>query len=217
MNILALDTATRTGYAVHSSGVVSSNVIDCSIRTAPTKTLPADHAGKRFSEFRTKLRELIRLHRPHLIVYESIVGGRSAGGNTSLIQKGLEASVLENAYNNPFGLPIPIWTFAPATIKKWAIGSGLLTHESKIAVVEFAALTFGTEDLIPHKPTKSHPWKWDDNQCDALWILDLARAVESRLTLAGRDPLAIESDSLTDLARLVTAEKWNSTSKSRRP
>ena len=50
MNILALDTATHTGWAVSTIGsVIESGVEDFSIRTRPTKTEPEDHPGLRFA------------------------------------------------------------------------------------------------------------------------------------------------------------------------
>ncbi len=202
MKILALDTATRTGYALLASGVISSGVFDCSIRTRPTKTLEADHPGKRFYRFQQWLRDAIRNTQPDLIVYERIVGGVAAGGHTTLIQKGLEALVITEAYRSSYEEEhIPIWTFAAATIKKWAINSGVLNHESKIDVSRQAFLKFSDQEWIQ---TARGP---DDNQADALWILDLAKAVANYVGPTG---FKFHTDQdLTSYAGKVTAEKWS--------
>lgn len=203
MRILALDTATRTGYALVASDVISSGVIDCSIRTKATKTIPADHLGKRFYDFQKWLREAIRNTRPDLIVYERVVGGPKAGGKTTLIQKGLEAVVILEAYRGG-DQPIPLWTFAAATIKKWGINSGLLTHDSKIVMTKMAFNKFTDQDWImtDHGP--------DNNQADALWILDLARTIAQEFhSCYTPDTLDVEDAELTRLAGIVTSKKWS--------
>lgn len=215
MNILALDTATHTGWAVQSgSQIVGSGSMDFSIRTKATKTQMADHPGMRFFNFDHWVRDLILKYKPDIIAYEMVVGGRNAGGNTSLIQKGLEATVIKRAYQHDM---IPVWTFAAATIKKFATGNGVLTHESKIQMVDTARVAFPDQTFLPHRPSKSQPWLWDDNQCDALWILALAVACARR---AAVDGVTIDeyAPNLTSLAHLVTTDKWtkNLTSKSRR-
>lgn len=220
MNILALDTATTTGWAVSASGVVTSGVFDCSIRTTPTKKERADHPGLRFDKFSVMLHEKLYEDKIDLVVYEMVVGGRSAGGNTSMIQKGLEAFLYREAYRKG----CPVWSFAAATIKKWATGSGVLTHESKAEVVRRALAEFKDQDFIPHRPTKSQPWTVDDNQCDALWILDLAHRVHQHAASVvwppsvPFDPACPDIiDNLTPFAHRVTSEKWNKpNSKSRR-
>jgi len=221
MNLLALDTATKTGWAVSYNGKVIASGVE---NFSPAKR---DHIGKRFAQFRTWLSDMLRDYKIDLVVYEAVVGGRRAGGQTSLVQKGLEALVLTCAYQyapeGAYGV-IPVWSFSPATIKKWATGSGALTHESKIEMVATAHKheAFKQVDFIPHNPTKSKPWKWDDNQCDALWILDLARAVID-LAIEGTPGwvdgyaaiLAINTEDLTPLAQSITNIKWPSNAKKR--
>ncbi len=212
MKILALDTATHTGWAVLAGGVITSGAADFSVRTKATKTIPADHVGRRFALFRNWLNEMVRVTKPDLVAYEAIVGGARAGGNVSLIQKGFESFVLETAFRRD----VPVWSFSPATIKKWATGSGKLSHESKAAVVRAAWYKFGNEGLIPHKPTKAQPWSYDDNQCDALWLLDLTQTVIAQVQddaepwtdglLVVRD---FDTKCLTLTANQVTAAKWS--------
>jgi hypothetical protein len=215
MKVLALDTATHTGWAVHANNVTTSGVEDFSIRTKATKTQPADHEGKRFYDFRTWLHRKVREDKIDLIVYEMVVGGRNAGGKTSLIQKGLEALVLEVAYDS-VGEPLPVWTFAAATIKKFATGNGQLTHESKAQMCDTALRAFPDQDFVKHSPTKSQPWSVDDNQCDALWILALAQAVIKRAAIDGIALDGFSPDNLTNLAHRVTHTKWSHPSKSPR-
>jgi len=210
MNILSLDTATHTGWAVASGKIIDSGVEDFSILTKPTKTKPADHPGLRFAKFERWLLEKISLYKIDIIAYEMVVGGRNAGGNTSLIQKGLEALLLMRASIGRGGQPIPVWAFAAATIKKFATGDGRLTHESKIQMIDTARQEFADQTFVPHNPTKSQPWDWDDNQCDALWIAELARrccvcrqAFEPEFDLFGS-----YAPNLTPLANLVIADKW---------
>lgn len=207
MKILALDTATRSGYALFASGVTSSGVFDASIRTKATKTLEADHSGKRFYLFQRWLREAIRNSRPDLIVYERLVGGASSGGHTTMVQKGLEAIVHIEAFAGSENGPIPMWTFSPATIKKWATGNGTLTHESKILVTRMAFDKFSDQEWVQ---TAKGP---DDNQADALWILDLAQAVAKVIVHETQDNYAPfvshEDEKLTKWGNIVTAAKWS--------
>lgn len=211
MRILSLDTATRTGWAVGTSNglIISSGVLDCSIRTQSTKTIEADHPGLRFAKFRDGLTYLLKKYKVNLVSYESVVGGHHAGGNTSLIQKGLEAILLEESSRNQ----TPCWPFAAGTIKKWATGSGLLTHESKQKMIELAVAEFKRVNWIM-KPNGSV----DDNQCDAIWIFDLCAHVVQGLRedLKHRKP---GSEwvlcKLTHHARIVANKKWLSRAKSR--
>jgi hypothetical protein len=185
---------------------MQSGVFDASIRTKATQTMERDHPGKRFSLFRDWLHQIIRVSRPDVISYERIVGGRHAGGNTTLIQKGLEALIYMEAFKNPSGNPIPLWNFAAGTIKKWGTGSGLLTNESKIVMTNNAYRYFTTQEWVE---TSKGP---DDNQADALWINDLTRAVFVEMTKDGGPHIPLgdfEDDQLTAFANRVTAVKWS--------
>lgn len=166
-----------------------------------------DHPGKRFSLFNTWLTNTIAMVSPDLIVYERIVGGRHAGGNTTLIQKGLEAVVQLRAFRSCAQLdyrPIPTWTFAAGTIKKWATGSGLLTTESKKAMCKLAFDTFKDQEWV--ETSKGV----DDNQADALWILSLTDAVIDHLDPETQDWEIghVSEEALTPAANVVTATKW---------
>lgn len=198
MNILALDTATRTGWAINVNGKRAySGVWDAT----PSKR---DHPGWRFHAFRSVLADHIRANKIDLISYEAIVGGIKAGGKTSLVQKGLEAIVLMCA---AYPAPIPVWSFSAATIKKWATGNGQLTHESKQLMVRTALQAFPDEEFVPHRPTKSQPWAFDDNQCDALWLADLTYAVCNDV-MPKADQLVISEEFRLDIAHRLTKQKW---------
>lgn len=218
MKILALDTATHTGWAVLANGVITSGVEDFSIRTQATKSKSADFAGLRFRRFRDWLITKIHDDKPDIIVYEAIVGGMHAGGKTSLIQKGFEAIILEAAthFEGWSQSHRSVWSFSPSTIKKWATGSGVLTHESKTKLVRMAVKKWTSEGLLPHRPTKSQPWSFDDNQCDAMWLADLAHHVVAP-AFNKMGLLAHEADpkELTAFANFVTNIKWPSNAKKR--
>ena len=214
MNLLALDTATRTGWAMWQPDASiqyrhRSGVWDCSIRTQPTKHLPADHPGRRFALFAQHVDEAIRVHDIDLIFYEMIVGGPHAGGRAALIEKGLEATLLHYAYAGHF--IVPCWPLAAGTIKKWATGSGLLGVTGKQEMVDAAYRAFRDQIFLPHAPTASAPWRWDDNQCDALWLLDLGRALLTEWPLLDREALQnrpLPPEDLTEIAAKLCAHKW---------
>jgi hypothetical protein len=210
MSLLALDTATKTGWAAYCNGRVTSGVWDCSIRTQPTRTLRAEHPGQRFSSFdcslSSKLSELGD-EQVHLVFYEMIVGGPHAGGKASLIEKGLEAMLLRRAFCQA---DAPCWPLAAGTIKKWALGDGTLTATTKQEMIGAARHAFPRQKFLPHAPTKTQPWEWDDNQCDALWLLDLARALCALPAIADHlehgypHPPA----NLTAIASKLADDKW---------
>lgn len=214
MNILALDTATRTGWAVWKAsgprGPESfSGVADFTPpRSKNDERFLNERDGQRFYNFRNWLLQMINAHDIQLLTYEAVVGGGAAGGHTSLIQKGLEALVLEAATHKRFQAgSLPVWSFSAATIKKWAIGTGRLTHESKIAMVREAYRQFRLQQWVAHNATKGEPWDWDDNQADALWLLDLTRAVLPFLD-AEDALLHFTPAALTRQANIVTETKW---------
>lgn len=211
MNILSLDTATRTGWASRFSfgrePKLECGIIDCTVRTKATKTIPADHPGERFYRFENGVTNLFEQNRPDLVVYESVVGGAHAGGRTSLVQKGLEAVVLkvcrcaswpELYDSNNCVENTPVWSFSAATIKKFATGSGQLGEVGKEKMIRAARRAW------PHLKVT------DDNVADALWILALAEAVVKELAL-NVDTLRRTSptpDSLLRAAHSVTLRKW---------
>jgi len=206
VNLLALDTATVTGWAVNADGKVhTSGAVDFSLK-------PTSHPGHRFNWYADWLGETIRDFKISLISYEAVVGGRKAGGKTSLVQKGLEAITYQIAARCD---EIPVWSFSAATIKKWATGNGQLTHESKQLMVRTALKAFPDQHFVPHRPTKSQPWAYDDNQCDALWLQDLTHQVR-RIYTDNEEPMNLQdldNDRRLELAQYLTKQKWLSRGK----
>lgn len=206
MNILALDTATVTGWAVTVDGKVhTSGAADFSIK-------PTSHQGHRFNWYMDWLGDTVRDFKINLISYEAVVGGKHAGGKTSLVQKGLEALTHLVAARCD---EIPVWSFSAATIKKWATGNGQLTHESKQLMVRTALKAFPDQHFVAHRPTKSQPWAFDDNQCDALWLADLTKEVW-RIASDGEAPVEpgeVDDDRRLELAHYLTKQKWLSRGK----
>ena len=176
---LGLDLATRAGYAVRFSnkskirkglelnlisGVAEMKVVTPS---AATKNKPADHPGLRFNKYRQFLIELIETHGIKTIFYEEPAGSNKTGGNTLQVAVGFKVITLEVAsiYD------IPCRGFHIATVKKHATGSGKLNSD-KQAMIDAALDRFPGQEWVSHKPTKRAPWTLDDNQADALHVLD---------------------------------------------
>jgi len=198
--LIALDTATHTGWAIKRLASVTSGAADFSIRTKATKTMHADHPGRRFAMFHSWLNDQVSdlLGARCVIAYEAVVGGSSAGGKVSLVQKGLEAILLMIASERG----IPVVSFAPATIKKFATGDGTLSKESKAMVIEQVRQRFPEQEFLPHAWTKNEPWNWNDNQCDALALLDLSSSVLGQVK--SLDPVE-----LLDTSHELTKLRWN--------
>jgi hypothetical protein len=144
-----------------------------------------------------------------------IVVGIHAGGAASLVEKGLEATLLRTAYvhgisRERIGRGTPCWPLAAGTVKKWALGDGTLTATGKREMIRAARRAFPTQAFVPHVPTKTQPWKWDDNQCDALWLLDLGVALLHRYPglAAGLRTDPLPPADLTKLASRLAESKW---------
>lgn len=211
MNILALDTATKTGWAITVDGVLHMSGIEDFSPAKVNKSNPTpDHPGRRFRRFQSWLNNMLIDYKIDLISYESIVGGRNAGGHTTLIQKGLEAIVLMTASEGNFeDFDIPCWDFSAATIKKWATGSGTLSNDKRPMIAHAMKLTRKAGySLTPRTATKSQPWDLDDNEADAVCLVDLTTSVFEHAGSVNVDP-----EQLTPIAQVVTAAKWHASKK----
>ncbi len=145
MNILAIDPATKCGWA-HSCG--ESGTWDLSVRRD-------ESAGMRLIRFRGKLQEIVSNVGVDLVVYEA---ARHAAPNMqgaltvqAMIQ-GVLVTWCEDNHAEYRGV-------SPSEVKKHATGKGNANKDLMIA----AARERWPEVRIQ-----------DDNQADALWILDLA-------------------------------------------
>lgn len=145
MNILACDPATRFGFA-HSSGI--SGTFDLSVRRD-------ESSGMRLMRLRAKLTEIRQSVPIDLVVFEAARHAAPKMQGALVVQTELQAVIkvwCEDWKIQYIGL-------SPAEIKKHATGKG---NASKEIMLDFARLKFGAQIK-------------DDNEADALWILDLAK------------------------------------------
>lgn len=148
MRILALDLATKTGWAVTADGrTTDSGVQDFSKRRGESN-------GLLFLRARRWLATMMTIARPELIAYEQ---AHFRGGAATEICVGLQTRAQETAAEH--GIPsAPVPT---ATLKKWAAGSG---KADKSLMIARAAQLLGREPI-------------DDNEADAV-LLGLYAAQE---------------------------------------
>lgn len=147
MTYLSLDLATTTGWAVLSAGVYTSG-------TECFKGGRHEGGGMRFLRFRSRLRFWIELTKPDVVLYEEVRRHLSTdaahvhGGLLAVMQAECEAKGL------PYkGIPV-------GTIKKHATGKG---NADKAAMIAAAVAKWPDQNIK------------DDNQADALWILEAGR------------------------------------------
>jgi len=157
--LLGLDLATLSGFAVVAIGngeVLESGTIDASIRVRATKTIPADHLGKRMQILADRLRELFQKYNIEHVSYEAIAQGRAAGGRTAAVARWLECVAILVAYEHV----VEITSYAAGTIKKHATGDGSW-RTKKEQMIAAAVERWPDLDID------------DDNEADALWVADL--------------------------------------------
>lgn len=141
MRLLALDLATKTGWA-HSDG--ASGVQDFSPRRG-------DSPGMRWLEFKAWLGRLLDSAPADVIAYEQ---AHHRGGAATHVAHSLISCVEQVAAERG----IEVTSRHTATIKKHALGKGRGDKDAMIAA------------------GKERGWKCaDDNECDALWLLDLVK------------------------------------------
>lgn len=145
MITVAIDPGTQCGYAIDIDGVRGSGVWNLS---------PGRHegGGMRYLRLRKYLQEVIPESEPCVVFYEEVRGHK--GTDAAQIYGGIVAVITElcEARGVPYaGVPV-------GTVKKHATGKG---NANKAAMIEAAQNAFGPEVT-------------DDNEADALWILDWA-------------------------------------------
>lgn len=145
MKILALDPATKCGYA-HSSGL--SGVWDLSIKRD-------ESAGMRLIRLRAELEGLRAKEGVDLVVYEAVRNMAPQGRGASVVQAMIQGVIVLWCEDNG----IEYRGYSPQQIKKQATGKG---NAKKDQVLAAACMTWPTINVI------------DDNHADALWLLDLA-------------------------------------------
>lgn len=145
--VLALDLATTTGWACVANNVITSG----SINFKPSRF---DSVGMKFHKFRKWLSEKLIEDKPQIVVFEEIhrhlstASAHSFGGFLAILQ---ECCVEKEIEYKGFGV---------GTIKKTGTGSGAAKKWQMIAT---AKEKFPDQQIV------------DDNQADALWLLETAR------------------------------------------
>jgi Holliday junction resolvasome RuvABC endonuclease subunit len=145
MKILALDPATKCGFA-HSCGI--SGTWDLSVRRD-------ESAGMRLFRLRGKLQEIRDSTGIDVLVYEAARNCAPAMQGALVIQATLQGVIQLWCEDNG----VEYRGYSPTEVKKHATGKG---NAGKPAMIAAAKEKWPGVDIE------------DDNQADALWILDLA-------------------------------------------
>lgn len=153
MRILAIDPATKTGWA-HSNG--PSGVWDLSIRKD-------ESSGMRLIRFEAKLLEIIRGVGVDVIVFEAPSVARGPKANLDGLKLGTKLqAIVERICEMTDGLEYKGYNLQ--TIKSHALSDQPKGNpRDKAAMVAAAKRRWPGEVII------------DDNHADALWLLDLAQ------------------------------------------
>lgn len=141
VEILALDVATTTGFALRCGGRIESGTVNF----APKR---GESSGMRFVRFRVWLTEMIRTHAPRFVAFER---AHMRGGAATEVLVGMQTRVQEIAAE--FGLEYV--TVETNVLKKFATGKGTADKAAMMATV------------TPHLGRTPV----DDNEADAVWVL----------------------------------------------
>jgi hypothetical protein len=147
MRTLALDLGTRAGWATCVDGRVQSGTWNLSPRRF-------DGGGVRYLMFRSRLEDLrALLGGIDLVVYEEVRG-----------HLGVDAA---HAYGGFL-----------ATLTAWCETHGVPYRGVTVQSIKLHATgkAGAKKDLIVAAAKERWPWVADDNEADALWILDLQRS-----------------------------------------
>jgi Holliday junction resolvasome RuvABC endonuclease subunit len=146
VKILALDLGTHTGWALSENGHVESGVQVFDVKRG-------ESPGMRYLRFNRWLEEMASSDpRPDVVVFEQ---AHHRGGAATEVAAGFSTRVLEFCARHG----IEHASVHTATLKKFATGKG---NADKEQMLEGARRRF--------KPELA-----DDNEADALWILEYAR------------------------------------------
>ena len=146
MKILALDPATKTGWA-HSCG--SSGTFDLRVKKD-------ESSGMRLIRLESKLNEIKKSVGVDMVVFEAQRGGLPGRLGALVVQSEIQGvlkrwcEVFEIEYRG----------YSPGEIKKHATGKG---NSGKDKMREAAEARWPSRKFV------------DDNEVDACWLLDLAR------------------------------------------
>jgi|SRR5690625_243443 len=148
MKIVAFDLGTTTGWAAWSGGKYTSGVLDL-------KGGRYEGGGMRYLRFEGQLKELLDHVEPDAVFFEEV--RRHMGTDAAHVYGGLLAVLTAECEKR--GIPyqgIPV-----GTVKKHATGKG---NANKQAMLEAAESKWPDQQIA------------DDNQADALWVLETGRA-----------------------------------------
>ena len=164
MTILALDLATVTGWAVavppyHVAPTPREEAAGMAVplRVSGAKSFRAHsgNIGACADAFVRWLDEMVSDHKPDLIVFEAPFAGAVRNANTGRMLFGFCALAEMVAYRHE----IRVLECNNATVKKHATGSGRADKKQMVAAA------------------RARGWNpQDDNEADALWLLDYACA-----------------------------------------
>jgi Holliday junction resolvasome RuvABC endonuclease subunit len=141
MNILALDVATKTGWRNNLAG----GTWDFSIKRD-------ESGGLRLMRFKSKVKEIIALDRPDVVVFERTAGHHKAALIVQAELHGVLKSLLDDEN-------IEYKAYSASEIKKHATGKG---NSNKDAMISSCIEKLNIQPV-------------DDNHADACWIYDLAQ------------------------------------------
>lgn len=147
MNILALDPATKCGWAISPE---VSGTWDLSIRRD-------ESSGMRLIRLEGKLNEILQAHKIDLLVYEAARHSAPKMQGALVVQATLQGVIVLWAEKNN----IEYQGFSPSEIKKHATGKGNASKEK--------AVWPAAKQRWPHVNFETH------DQADAVWLLDLAQ------------------------------------------
>lgn len=151
---LALDMATKTGYAILEDGKIRGGVFEVK-RRKDRRHLADDHEGKEYAEFQDWLARIVAKVQPQAIFYEApaMFKNPKTGYKPIAFRGFLMAEAARGAY--------PIHGYNIMSVKKAATGNG---HAKKPDMIEHAKRQFPNLDIV------------DDNMADALHVLSYGLA-----------------------------------------
>lgn len=137
--LLALDCATRTGWAIIEGG----EVVESGMKEFLKKK--DDHPGKRFGLFDGWLCEIVYRHNIDALVFEQ---AHHRGGAATRVCVGLTTLVKQTAYT----FRIPVSSIHSGTIKKFATGNGRASkrdmHDAAWEVLERVPVDDNEADAV---------------------------------------------------------------------
>jgi Holliday junction resolvasome RuvABC endonuclease subunit len=149
MKILALDPATKTGWAYGDPSSGASGVWDLSIRRD-------ESGGMRLLRLRAKLNNVSMAELPDVVVFEAARHSAPKMQGALTVQAELQSVIKVWCYDKS----VQYRGFSPSEIKKHATGKG---NSKKDLMLSTARAKWPMVNVI------------DDNHADALWLLDLAQ------------------------------------------